>query len=104
MSSSIRAQLALVHCKIINSHQVSPLLQVMKYYTREVNPSCPKSCSCSFYHFSSGLDISPSYTVLVNCSMQGFNTFPTLPKYTTMLDLSHNNLSDTSFSFLDLAH
>ena len=103
LSSSLRAQLDLVQCNLINSHQVSPLLQVMKYYTNSVNPFCPEKCSCYFYHFSSRLDTSPSYTLLVNCSMQGLTIFPTLPPHTTMLNLSHNNLSDLSYSSLDVA-
>ena len=47
-------------------------------------------------------DTSPSYTVLANCSMQGPTIFPTLPPQTTMLDLSHNNLSDLSYYSLDM--
>ena len=102
LSPSLRDQLDQVHCNVINSHQVSPLLQVMQYYTTNVNPFCPPKCSCYFYHFAAHQDMSPSYTVLVNCSMQGLTTFPTLPPHTTMLDLSHNNLSHHSYSSLDL--
>jgi len=102
LSSSLRAQLDLVQCYLINSRQVAPLLQIMKYYTDKVNPFCPPKCRCYFYHFSPRLDTSPSYTLLVNCSMQGLTTFPTLPPHTTIVDLSHNNLSDSSFSSLSL--
>ena len=100
MSPSIRDQLDQVTCNVINSHQISPLRLVMQYYTQNVNPNCPHKCSCYFYHFATSLDTSPSYTLLVNCSMQGLTIFPTLPPHTTMLDLSHNNLSDSSFSSL----
>ena len=26
--------------------------QVMEYYSKSVAPWCPKSCSCTFYHFA----------------------------------------------------
>ena len=75
----------------------------MQYYTQNVNPNCPHKCSCYFYHFATSQYTSPSYTVLVNCSMQGLTIFPTLPPHTTMLDLSYDNLSDLSYSSLDVA-
>ena len=82
---------------------MSPLLPVMKYYTLEVTPSCPHKCLCYIYHFPTTLDTTTSYTVLVNCTMQGLTTFPTIPLHTTILDLSHNNLSDLAYSSLHLA-
>jgi len=100
MSPTIQSQLNLVQCRVPNSHQMAPLLQAMEYYTTKINPFCPKRCFCTFYHFPSHLAVSPSYTVLVNCSRQGITTFPTLPKHTTILDLSHNKLSDSSFEYL----
>ena len=97
-SRFIQEQLSLVHCRVENSHQVSPLLQVMEYYTAQVNPFCPQMCSCHFHHFASTPDTSPSFTVLVNCSSQGLTSFPALPPRTNVLDLSHNLLN--SFSSL----
>ena len=97
LSPSLLHQLSKVKCKVMNSHQMAPLLQVMQYYTSEVNPSCPHKCLCYIYHFTPS-----SYTVLVNCSMQGLTTFPTVPLHTTILDLSHNNLSDLAYSSLDI--
>ena len=99
-SPTIQSQLNLVQCRVPNSHQMAPLLQAMEYYTTKINPFCPERCFCTFYHFPSHLAVSPSYTVLVNCSRQGITTFPTLPKHTTILDLSHNKLSDSSFEYL----
>ena len=103
LSPSLHAQLDKVTCNVINSHQMSPLLQVMKYYTAEVSPSCPNKCLCYIYHFPATLDTTTSYTVLVNCTMQGFTTFPTLPLHTTILDISHNNISDMAYSSLKLS-
>jgi len=101
---SIQARLGLVECNIENSptHQHSPLLTVMKYYSLKVNPHCPDKCSCHFYHFAAGIKISPTYTVIVNCSSQNLTTFPSLPQQTTVLDLSHNQLSQESYDMLDV--
>ena len=90
--STVQDQLSRVECTIENSsnNQPSPLLTVMKYYSVKVNPHCPELCSCHFYHLSVLADISPTYTVLVNCSHQNLNMFPSLPQQTTVLDLSHN--------------
>ena len=104
VSRSLQDQLDKVTCNVINSHQVSPLLQVMQYYTTNLNPSCPSKCSCYFYHFATTTSTPTSYTVLVNCSMKGLTTFPTVPPHTTILDLSHNNISDMAYNSLNLSH
>ena len=89
--STVQDQLSRVECTIENSsnNQPSPLLTVMKYYSVKVNPHCPELCSCHFYHLSVLADISPTYTVLVNCSHQNLNMFLSLPQQTTVLDPSH---------------
>ena len=46
--------------------------------------------------------MNPSFTVLVNCSMKSLSNFPSLPPHTTMLDMSNNNLSQSSYSSLEL--
>ena len=101
---SMQAALGSAECNIENSptHQHSPLLTVMKYYSLKVNPHCPDKCSCHFYHFAAGIKISPTYTVIVNCSSQNLTTFPSLPQQTTVLDLSHNQLSQDSYDMLDV--
>jgi len=103
-SVSIQEKLKAAQCTIENSptHQHSPLLTVMQYYSVKVNPHCPDKCSCHFYHFAAGIDISPTYTVIVNCSSQNLTTFPSLPHQTTVLDLSHNLLSQDSYELLDV--
>ena len=42
-----------------------------------------------------GMNISPmaTYTVIVNCSATNLTAFPSLPSQTTVLDLSHNALT-----------
>ena len=102
LSPALNSQLSEVKCKVFNSQQMSPLLQVMQYYTSDVNPFCPSKCSCHFYHFATRIDMNPSFTVLVNCSMKSLSTFPSLPPHTTMLDMSNNNLSQSSYSSLEL--
>jgi len=103
-SPSIQASLGGAECNIENSptHQHSPLLTVMKYYSLKVTPHCPDKCSCHFYHFAAGIKISPTYTVIVNCTSQNLTMFPSLPQQTTVLDLSHNNLSQDSYDMLDV--
>jgi len=103
-SPSVQTSLGRAECNIENSptHQHSPLLTVMKYYSLKVNPHCPDKCSCHFYHFAAGIKISPTYTVIVNCSSQNLTTFPSLPQQTTVLDLSHNQLSQDSYDMLDV--
>ena len=73
----------------------------MQYYSVKVTPHCPDKCSCHFYHFAVGT-ISPTYTVIVNCSSQNLTSFPSLPQQTTVLDLSHNLLSQDSYDMLDV--
>ena len=104
MPLSIQEKLSMAECNIENSptHQLSPLLTVMKYYSIKVNPHCPDNCSCHFYHFAAEYNISPTYTVIVNCSYQNLNSFPSLPQQTTVLDLSHNLLSQDSYDMLDV--
>eukprot|EP00092_Neocalanus_flemingeri_P075585 GFUD01093643.1.p1 GENE.GFUD01093643.1~~GFUD01093643.1.p1 ORF type:complete len:288 (-),score=62.38 GFUD01093643.1:267-1130(-) len=91
-------------CNIENSptHQHSPLLTVMQYFSVKVTPQCPDKCSCHFYHFAAGINTSPTYTVIVNCSSQNLTSFPSLPQQTTVLDLSHNLLSQDSYNMLDV--
>ena len=74
--------------------------EVARIYSRHVNPRCSLLCSCVFHYFGSGSGSGspPSYTVLVNCTGGGLTYFPTIPYRTTVLDLSHNNL--TSYSSL----
>ena len=88
MSRTVCQQLSHVQCRVENSHQMPPLIEVMEYYTTKVNPFCPPMCACYVHHFASTPDNAPSFTVLVNCSSQGLTTFPTLPPRTTVLDLS----------------
>ena len=57
---------------------------------------------CVFYTFHSnlspGMNISPmaTYTVIVNCSASNLTSFPSLPSQTTVLDLSHNALTQVN--------
>ena len=95
-------------CRIVNSpsHQHAPLLTVMQYYKLKVSPHCPPApCTCHFYHFAASINISPmaTYTVIVNCSSANLSTFPSLPSQTTVLDLSHNQLTQESYDMLDVA-
>ena len=94
-------------CRIVNSpsHQHAPLLSVMQYYKLKVSPHCPSPCSCHFYHFAASITISPmaTYTVIVNCSRANLTSFPSLPSQTTVLDLSHNMLTQDSYDMLDIA-
>ena len=92
MASTVHQQLSLVKCRVENSHQMPPILEVMEYYTSKVNPFCPGMCDCYFHHFASTPADLPSFTVLVNCSYQGLSTFPTVPPRTTVLDVSHNQI------------
>jgi hypothetical protein len=104
LSSDLRLQLERVQCSVENSpsHQIAPLLTVMQYYIQKVNPYCPASCSCHFYHFVERVGDSPYYTVLVNCSGQDLDSFPSLPAETTVLDLSHNLLDQAAYNLLDV--
>ena len=90
------------YCNIVNSPtgQHAPLMTVMEHYTKKVSPHCHNSCSCNFYHFAAGTNI--SYTVIVNCTNSSLTTFPSLPSQTTVLDLSHNKLSQDSLELLDV--
>ena len=90
-------------CNILNSPsgQHAPLLTVMEHYSRVVSPDCHPTCSCNFYHFAAGTNI--SYTVIVNCTNSSLTTFPSLPSQTTVLDLSHNKLTQDSLELLDVA-
>ena len=76
-------------------------LTVMEHYSRVVSPDCHPSCSCNFYHFAAGTNI--SYTVIVNCTNSSLTTFPSLPSQTTVLDLSHNKLTQDSLELLDVS-
>ena len=98
-SRTVHQQLSHLQCRVENSHQMPPLIEVMEYYTSKVNPFCPSMCACYFHHFASTPDTVPAFTVLVNCSSQGLTIFPTLPPRTTVLDLSHNQIK--SFSSLN---
>jgi len=104
LSPLIRSQLAELECQVENSNQRSPLLQVMEYYSKSVEPWCPSSCSCTFYHFARVQGPAPpSYTVLVNCSGQGLTSFPRVPPQTIVLDLSRNNLGEEAWDSLHVA-
>ena len=113
----LHPQLRRVQCRIRNSYQMAPLLgnneprpqsdvstlivsEVARTYSRHVNPRCSLLCSCVFHYFGAGSDSGspPSYTVIVNCTNSGLRYFPTIPYRTTVLDLSHNNL--TSYTSL----
>ena len=60
-----------VYCRIPNSHQIAPLVQVMSLYRTAINPDCSALCSCVLHHFLPGPSYYfPSYTVIVNCSHQ----------------------------------
>ena len=110
LPSPVQAQLNSdgLSCQIANSSQRAPLLPVVRYYSRLVVPLCPPRCSCQFFHFAvpqqSQPDSAsqPAYTVIVNCSSQGINTFPPLPAHTVVLDLSHNNIDNSAYSGLDI--
>ena len=98
MSNSVRYQLGQVQCRVKNSLQMPPILEVMEYYSIKVNPFCPKLCDCHFHHFAASPNSEPAFTVLVNCSSRSLTSFPSLPPRTTVLDLSHNEID--SFSSL----
>ena len=67
----LQESLSDVYCRIRNSHQIAPLLQVMSLYRTVINPDCSGLCSCILHHFLPGPSHhTPSYTVLVNCSHQ----------------------------------
>ena len=90
-----------------NTAQQAPLLTVMQHYDTKVSPHCHPSCHCHFYHFKllsgsfvAGTNI--SYTVIVNCTNSSLTTFPSLPPQTTVLDLSHNQLTQDSLEMLDV--
>ena len=87
--------------------QQAPLLTVMQHYATKVSPHCHPGCRCHFYHFKllsrsfvAGTNI--SYTVIVNCTNAGLTSFPSLPPQTTVLDLSHNKLTQDSLEMLDV--
>ena len=103
LSPTLFHQVSQTECTVPNTHHQSPLLRVMEYYSNRVTPHCPNQCFCTFYHFSSGKISPPTYTVLVNCTNQNLSSFPTLPPHTTILDLTGNILSDSSYNSLDIA-
>ena len=73
----LQESLSDVYCRIRNSHQIAPLVQVMSLYRTAINPDCSGLCSCILHHFLPGPSYYfPSYTVIVNCSHQvrGDNT------------------------------
>lgn len=102
LSANLRAKISSSSCNIVNSPtgQHAPLITVMEHYTSHVSPHCHHSCSCHFYHFAAGTNI--SYTVIVNCTNSSLTSFPSLPSQTTVLDLSHNRLSQDSLELLDV--
>jgi hypothetical protein len=76
----------------LSANQLAPLLAVTAAYIQRVFPSCPAPCSCHFYHFALTEAYTPSYTVRVDCSDRNLTAFPSLPRETTVLDLSTNQL------------
>ena len=79
----------------------------MQAYTEEVLPSCPKEkgCECTIKHFAVNEKNQTiihdgeiygkyRYNVKVSCNGKGLTEFPKLPKYTRVLDLSHNKVSN----------
>jgi len=107
LSISVQESMSHAMCRIVNSpsHQLAPLLTVMQYYKLKVTPDCPTGCSCHFYHFAASINISPmaTYTVIVNCSHANLTNFPSLPSQTSVLDLSHNKLTQDSYDMLDMS-
>ena len=53
VSTTLHTQLSQVKCRIEDSSQMPPILEVMEYYTKKVNPLCPHLCACFFHHFAS---------------------------------------------------
>ena len=53
MPTTLLAQVSKMKCQVENSHQISPMLEVMEYYSKKVNPVCPSGCVCYFHHFAS---------------------------------------------------
>ena len=92
---------ARLSCQIANSSQEAPLVAVAQYYSRLVVPLCPAPCTCQFFHFVL-TDTQPAYTLIVNCSGQALTTFPALPAHTVVLDLSHNNITNSAYSGLNI--
>lgn len=70
---------------------------VMQTYHSKVLPQCPQLCSCDIIHFTAKI-----YTLLVNCTGKGLTEFPLVPLDTTILDLSNNQLSDSSYLNMDV--
>ena len=88
-------QLEEVECRVRNSYQMAPLLEVAKIYSTHVNPYCSVACSCVFHFF-----VSPSYTVIVNCTRSNLRYFPVVP-YRSVLTLQHC-IKSTHYSFSGL--
>ncbi|XP_063709622.1 protein singed wings 2 [Culicoides brevitarsis] len=91
--SSYVADLQTLKCSDKKYH-TRHLVTVMEY-NLGVKESCRKSglknCTCSIYYMQR--EGSPSYSV--NCSNRGFYSLPEiLPLNTTVLYISHNNISD----------
>ena len=73
------------------------LFPVMRTYTDEVLPSCPKKegCSCTIqYYYSVTV-----YSVKVSCKGKQLISFPKLPKNTRYLDLTNNKVTWNMSSF-----
>ena len=76
----LHQQLEEVECRVQNSYQMAPLLEVAKIYSTHVNPYCSVACSCVFHFF-----VSPSYTVIVNCTRSNLRYFPVVPYRSVLL-------------------
>ncbi len=79
------------------TNQQGPLLLLMEYYVRHVEPSCPygDGCTCLLAKVQEGPVSSQAervYSVQVRCVGTGLNRFPGLPKHTRTVDLSNNEV------------
>jgi len=96
------ARMSLMEAKCRIQEKASTLILVMETYHRQVVPKCPDVCSCDLYYFGTSTLAEPVYTLFVNCSGKELTEFPAVPLHTTILDLSHNKLTDASFGQLDV--
>ena len=75
-------------------------LQQVKIFWSMINMLISICVSDTFHsNLSPGMNISPmaTYTVIVNCSATNLTSFPSLPSQTTVLDLSHNALTQVNW-------